>query len=64
MGCAVVQHRCEGVEVSEFYPSMNGWGSKKVVRVSGRRSGRHGVLVLDNGTRGMGKGLDGLERAA
>ncbi|MGW4425140.1 hypothetical protein [Streptosporangium sp. NPDC004631] len=50
--------------MSEFYPSMNGWGSKKVVRVSGHRSGRHGVLVLDNRTRGMGKGLDGLEHAA
>ncbi|MEU0520279.1 hypothetical protein [Streptosporangium sp. NPDC006007] len=50
--------------MSEFYPSMNGWGSKKVVRVSGHRSERHGVPVLDNRTRGMGKGLDGLEHAA
>lgn len=35
---------------------MDQWGPEKVVCVSDRKSGMRGVLVIDNTSRGMGKG--------
>jgi len=32
------------------------WGPEKIVLVSDRRSGMRGVLVVDNMSRGLGKG--------
>jgi glutamate dehydrogenase (NAD(P)+) len=40
----------------DAFSLMDEWGPEKVVCVSDRRSGMRGVLVLDNTSRGMGKG--------
>lgn len=47
----------QGVQVSdEVFSLMDEWGPEKVVCVSDRKTGMRGVLVLDNTSRGMGKG--------
>ncbi|WP_214415767.1 Glu/Leu/Phe/Val family dehydrogenase [Sphaerisporangium fuscum] len=40
----------------DVFALMDEWGPEKVVCVSDRRTGMRGVLVLDNTSRGMGKG--------
>lgn len=41
---------------TDVFDLMDEWGPERVVCVSDRRSGMRGVLVLDNTSRGMGKG--------
>lgn len=40
----------------DTFDLMDEWGPEKVVCVSDRRTGMKGVLVIDNTSRGMGKG--------
>ncbi|WP_232664090.1 Glu/Leu/Phe/Val family dehydrogenase [Pseudonocardia sp. TRM90224] len=42
--------------MSDILALMDGWGPEKVVCVADHRTGMRGVLVLDNTSRGMGKG--------
>jgi glutamate dehydrogenase (NAD(P)+) len=42
--------------VSSVFDLMDEWGPEKVVAVSDARTGMKGVLVIDNTSRGMGKG--------
>jgi glutamate dehydrogenase (NAD(P)+) len=41
---------------NDTFDLMDEWGPEKVVCVSDRRTGMKGVLVIDNTSRGMGKG--------
>jgi glutamate dehydrogenase (NAD(P)+) len=41
---------------TDTFELMDDWGPEKVVCVSDRKSGMRGVLVIDNTSRGMGKG--------
>ena len=42
--------------LNDTFDLMDEWGPEKVVCVSDRRTGMRGVLVIDNTSRGMGKG--------
>jgi glutamate dehydrogenase (NAD(P)+) len=42
--------------ISDPLDLIDQWGPEKVVLVSDRRSGMRGVLVIDNTSRGVGKG--------
>jgi glutamate dehydrogenase/leucine dehydrogenase len=51
--------RAEDLESSVFADPLDlidHWGPEKIVLVSDRRSGMRGVLVIDNTSRGQGKG--------
>lgn len=50
------QLRKVGKIVVDVFSLMDQWGPEKVVCVSDRKSGMRGVLVIDNTSRGMGKG--------
>jgi glutamate dehydrogenase (NAD(P)+) len=44
---------CTGIDTIDF---MDDWGPEKVVCVSDRKTGMRGVLIIDNTSRGIGKG--------
>ncbi|GAA4623942.1 Glu/Leu/Phe/Val dehydrogenase [Actinoallomurus vinaceus] len=48
--------RWSAAVTDDVFALMDEWGPEKVVCVSDRRTGMRGVLVLDNTSRGMGKG--------